>query len=156
MKPIIFFVLFIAPFKLFSQEEIPVCDDEKGPNPLADSTYFRNHPEEEAEFPGGATAFRAYICNNLIYPIRAKELGIKGKCYLQFVVARSGEISSVTIILGVRGCPECDEEAIRLIKAMPDWKPCKINGQPVNQTFNFPVVFNIPIEETNNEQRKKN
>lgn len=99
--------------------------------------------DEPAEFPGGMAAMRKYLGDNINYPQTAKELGLEGKCYLQFVVSSSGNISNVEVKRGVPDCPECDKEAVRVVKGMPHWKPGKNGGKAVHSTFNLPVSFTL-------------
>lgn len=99
--------------------------------------------DEPADFPGGMAAARAYLANNIKYPQTAVDMGIEGKCYLKFIVSESGNISNVKVVRGVQDCPECDADAIRVIKSMPNWKPGKVNGKPVNSTFTLPVQFKL-------------
>lgn len=96
--------------------------------------------EESAEFPGGGDAARIkFLQDNLVYPQMAKENGIQGKVYTTFVVERDGSITDIKILRGIGG--GCDEEAIRVIKLMPKWKPGKQRGKPVRQQFNLPIEF---------------
>jgi protein TonB len=99
--------------------------------------------DEPAEFPGGMGAVKAYLANNIKYPQTAVDMSIEGKCYLKFVVSENGYISNVTVIRGVQDCPECDAEAIRVIKSMPNWKPGKINGKAVASKFTLPVQYKL-------------
>lgn len=99
--------------------------------------------DEPAEFPGGMAAMRKYLGENINYPQTAKELGLEGKCYLQFVVSANGNISNVEVKRGVPDCPECDKEAVRVVKGMPHWKPGKNGGKAVHSTFNLPVSFTL-------------
>ncbi len=99
--------------------------------------------DEQAEFPGGKEALMEYLKKNLKYPESAKENGLEGKCYLQFIVSEHGYTSNVKIRKGVTDCPECDQEAIRLVKGMPKWKPGKINGKSVNSIYTLPIVFKL-------------
>jgi len=99
--------------------------------------------EEPAEFPGGMEAFMAYIRANLVYPKTALENEIMGKCYIGIVVEIDGSITNVKVLRGVPDCKECDQEAIRLIKAMPNWKPGKTGGKVVRSRVNLPVSFRI-------------
>jgi periplasmic protein TonB len=99
--------------------------------------------EEMPEFPGGVTEMAKFIQKNLQYPTMAREAGLSGKCFLKFVVNGSGNISDVTVLKGVPGCAECDKEAIRVVKAMPNWKGGKQNGRPVNVYYNLPINFRI-------------
>lgn len=100
--------------------------------------------DEYPEFPGGMAKLKEFMKANLRYPETALELGIEGKCYLQFVVSAQGNISNVKVLRGVPDCPECDKEAIRMTKSMPKWTPGKINGKAVNSWFNLPVAFKLP------------
>lgn len=101
------------------------------------------YPEILAEFPGGNTAMKRYLANNIHYPQNALEYGIQGKCFLQFVIDINGKLSDVKVMRGVANCRECDEESIRVIKGMPDWKPGKSHNQFVNSTFNLPISFKL-------------
>jgi len=99
--------------------------------------------DEQAEFPGGKEVMFKYLKDNLKYPEIAEEMGIEGKCYLKFIVSARGEVSNVKIMRGVTDCPECDKEAIRLVKGMPKWKSGKINGKDVNSYYTLPVTFRL-------------
>jgi periplasmic protein TonB len=99
--------------------------------------------DEPADFPGGLTALREYMMENLRYPQSAVEEGISGKCYFQFSVMKDGSIRNLKLKKGIAGCEECDAEAIRMVESMPKWKPGKINGETVNSTFSLPVTFRL-------------
>lgn len=99
--------------------------------------------EESAEFPGGTAAMMKYMQQNTVYPAMAREAGISGKCFLKFVVNENGDISNVEVLKGVPGCPDCDKEAIRVVKSMPKWKPAKMTGRSVKCYFNLPFSFKI-------------
>lgn len=118
---------------------------EKSPKIVAmpEKTEIYEIVEEPAEFPGGMVALKKYITENLRYPESAKELAIEGRCYLKFVVSTEGDISDIRVMRGVADCPECDKEAIRMVKGMPDWKPAKNRGEAVGSYFNLPVSFKL-------------
>jgi protein TonB len=99
--------------------------------------------DEQAEFPGGVTERMKFLGGNIKYPEIAVSNELEGPCYLQFVVSNTGDISSVKVIRGVKECPECDKEAMRVVKSMPRWKPGKINGKAVNSIFNLKVNFEL-------------
>src|SRR3989338_1935696 len=113
------------------------------PPPPNDDDKVHTFVEENAEYPGGQAALKKFLQDNMNYPQTAIELNIEGKCYLQFVVSKKGNISNVKVMRGVPDCPECDKEAVRVVKAMPDWKPGKNGGKAVNSTFNLPVTFKL-------------
>jgi protein TonB len=97
--------------------------------------------DEKAEFPGGRSRLMEFLAKNIHYPEIARDLGIEGKSYFQFVVDRKGEISKIQIIRGISDCPECDAEAKRVIGKMPIWKPARVNGKPVDSYFQMPINF---------------
>ena len=118
-------------------------DVEPPPPPMPAQDTPLAYVEEPAEYPGGLAAMRKYFTDNLKYPLSAKENGIEGKCYLKFVIWKTGEISNVKVVRGVTGCKECDEEAKRLVMAMPKWNPGKSNGKSVDSYFTLPIVFKL-------------
>ncbi len=95
--------------------------------------------ESWPEFPGGNSALYAFLGNNLVYPELAKEIGISGKVYLNFVVEKDGSITDVKVIRGIGG--GCDEEALRVVNKMPKWTPGKQRGIPVRVRYIFSVRF---------------
>jgi protein TonB len=94
------------------------------------------------EYSGGEEKLRKFITDNLVYPKEAKEKGIKGTVYLKFIVEKDGSISDVEVVRGIGG--GCDEEAIRIIKMMPKWKPGNQGGESVAVKFTIPVKFILP------------
>ena len=95
--------------------------------------------EDMPEFPGGEMALRAYIANAIKYPVIAQENGIQGKVYVTFVVGKDGKVSNATIARGVD--PSIDKEALRVVNALPAWKPGKQRGKPVNVSYTVPINF---------------
>lgn len=99
--------------------------------------------DEPAEYAKGLSGLRIFIAENLKYPQRAVELGIEGKCYVQFYILEDGSITNIVVKRGVTDCPECDEEAVRMIKSMPKWLPGKLNGKAVKSLYSLPVAFKL-------------
>jgi protein TonB len=97
----------------------------------------------EAGFPGGKEAMVNFLQENIIIPNQAIKRRVNGKCYIRFVVSETGNISNVSVKMGVKKCPDCDREAVRVVKSMPDWSPALINGNPVNVWYTLPIVFSI-------------
>lgn len=93
------------------------------------------------EFPGGDEAMFKYIQSRLIYPRLAVENSIEGKVVVEFVVNETGEIHNTKIVRGLKY--GCDDEAIRVIKGMPLWKPGKQNGKPVSVYYTLPIQFTL-------------
>lgn len=113
-------------------------------------------PSVSAEFVGGVGNMRRFLAESIHYPKEAIELGIQGKCYLQFVVLTDGAISDVKIMRGVPDCPECDREAVRVIKAMPNWKPGKDHNRICNSTFNLPISFKLQGKTPRKKKGRRN
>jgi TonB family protein len=91
------------------------------------------------EFPGGEKALRTYIANNINYPDDCKLNGVQGRVYVQFVVDAHGKIVNPRIARGVH--PSLDAEALRVIGALPDWKPGTQKGVPVKVSYTVPINF---------------
>lgn len=97
--------------------------------------------EEQPGYPGGEEARIGFLQQNIKYPEEAKELGIQGRVFVTFVVEVDGSITDVRVLRGIGG--GCDEEAIRVVKAMPKWVPGKQRGVPVRVQFNLPIKFTL-------------
>lgn len=96
---------------------------------------------QEAEFPGGLQAMQAYISRNIHYPEDARNMGISGKVYVEFVIGKDGKPGHIKIKRGV--CASIDNECIRVIENMPGWEPARNNGKTVAQRFVLPVNFKL-------------
>ena len=97
--------------------------------------------EEDPEFPGGLDALSKFIADNIKYPQLAKENNITGKVFVSFVVEKDGRVGQVKILRDIGG--GCGNEAVRVVKMMPRWKPGKQRGKAVRTQFNLPVNFDL-------------
>lgn|SRR5690554_150119 len=95
--------------------------------------------EEMPEFPGGTEALQKYLAQSVRYPVIAQENGIQGRVYIQFVINQNGEVTNATILRGVD--PSLDREALRVVEAMPKWKPGKQRNRPVRVSYTVPINF---------------
>jgi periplasmic protein TonB len=120
---------FVTPYK---EPPVPIIDDE---NKVYDEVDIL------AEFPGGTAKLRAYMQENLQYPVQAEDMGITGKVYVGFIVLKDGSITDVIIKRGVD--PLLDSEAKRFAKTMPKWTPGKIKDKVVNSRFVLPIKFDL-------------
>jgi protein TonB len=96
--------------------------------------------DEQPEPPGGIGAFTKYLAEHIRYPEQAKEAGVQGKVYVSMVVGKDGRLSNVQVKKDNLGYG-CGEEAVRVIKSMPPWKPGKMNGNAVTVKYTIPVTF---------------
>lgn len=97
--------------------------------------------EEDPEFPGGLDALSKFIADNIKYPQLAKENNITGKVFVSFVVEKDGRVGQVKILRDIGG--GCGNEAVRVVKMMPKWKPGKQRGKAVRTQYNLPVNFDL-------------
>jgi periplasmic protein TonB len=97
--------------------------------------------EQMPAFPDGETAMFKYLADNIKYPVIAREVGIEGKVFISFVVNTDGSIVDAKVLRGIKG--GCDEEALRVVRMMPKWKPGKQQGRPVRVLYNLPVNFRL-------------
>ncbi|MFN3341075.1 MAG: energy transducer TonB [Flavobacteriales bacterium] len=97
--------------------------------------------EEQAEFPGGMEKLRDFLSANLKFPPMAKESGVQGKVYVQFVVFKDGSVGDIKVLRGIGS--GCDEEAVRVVKSMPKWNPGKQRGRAVSSRFTLPINFKL-------------
>ena len=97
--------------------------------------------EEMPSFPGGEGKLLEYVAKNIKYPQIARETGIQGRVFVGFVVEPDGSVSNVKILRGIGG--GCDEEAMRVIKSLPKWKPGKQRGKDLRVSYQIPVMFKL-------------
>ncbi len=97
--------------------------------------------EHQPEFIGGEKALFEYLGSTIKYPTPAREVGIQGVVYINFIVEKDGSVSNVTVARGIGG--GCDEEAVRVIKSMPKWKAGLQRDKPVRVQFNVPIKFTL-------------
>ena len=104
--------------------------------------------EEMPQFPGGENALMEYVSKNVVYPEEAKEKEIQGRVFIGFVVEKDGSIGEVKVLRGIGG--GCDEEAVRVIKGMPKWKPGLQKGKPVRVSYQIPIYFKLDTPQKTN------
>jgi protein TonB len=116
-----------------------------GPEVIPEQVHDPSEPliiaEVMPEFPGGTEAMYAYFKRNQRYPETMREAGIQGTVYVSFVVGTDGRITEVKVLRGVPDGEPLNEEALRLVNAMPNWIPGKQNGKAVRVRFNLPIRF---------------
>jgi len=119
------------------QEYVPVKHEEE----VVEEAEIFQIVESMPDFPGGDAARMQFLRDNIKYPQIARESGIQGTVYVTFVVEKDGRVTDIRVLRGIGG--GCDEEAIRVIKAMPRWTPGKQRGKPVRVQFNMPIKFTL-------------
>jgi TonB family protein len=97
--------------------------------------------DQMPEYPGGVEAMMKYVAENVKYPEKAKDEEISGRVFISFVIEKDGSVSNVELKRGIGG--GCDDEAVRVVKAMPKWKPGIKDGKPVRVSYMMPINFKL-------------
>lgn len=132
------------------EEELEIEDTEADEDEVVEIVEVQEEAEEEEpqvfmivedmpKFPGGETELFKFLGKNMSYPPMAKDAGVQGVVYVNFVVMEDGSIANVKVLRGIGA--GCDEEAIRVVKSMPKWSPGKQRGKAVRVNYNLPVRF---------------
>jgi periplasmic protein TonB len=122
---------------------IPAGNDQ-GSKVIDDQNKVFTFVEQMPEFPGGDAALLQFLQKNIHYPPAARENNVEGTVYITFVVDQNGNISDIKVLRDIGG--GCGDEAIRVVKAMPAWKPGRQNGNNVKVQFNLPIKFQLSSE----------
>ena len=101
--------------------------------------------ETMPQFPGGQGVMMKYLAANIKYPASAVKAKKQGRVIVAFVIQKDGSVTNARIVRSVD--PELDAEALRIVKAMPNWTPGTQDGKPVNVNYTIPVVFSLYKED---------
>lgn len=120
---------------------------------LPDKQEEQTNKKEEAEIfcyvmedmPYFQQNVQKYIATHLRYPDQALKEKIEGKVYVQFIIDTIGRVTNVKIIRSPN--PLLNEEAVRVVSEMPNWKPGKKGNKPVNTSYTLPIRFELPKEQ---------
>ncbi len=140
-KTLITFTLFIATIGLYAQVKRSLESDK------VKAGFGLTVVQTQAEFPGGPDSLQSFLSRNLIYPDGARLNKVAGRVYISFNVTVEGMIKDANVISGVN--PDLDNEALRVVKLMPNWKPGTAAGSPVKVQYILPIDFIIPSLPTN-------
>lgn len=125
---------------VWAEEPVAVVEPEPEPEPEPEAPM---KPfviaEVMPEFPGGIDGLYAHLAREIRYPVVAMENGIQGKVFVRFVVQTDGRVTDAVVLRGIGG--GCDEEALRVIRALPRWTPGRQNNRPVPVEYTLPVRF---------------
>ena len=127
MKQLVFIVMAMLGMPLLAQ------------GPIVPDSVIYDYCEEMPEFPGGEGKLLQFIAENVRLPKCVTDAGVKGRCVVEFVVEKDGTISDFKILRSLH--KDCDEEAIRVLKSMPKWKPGRQRGKPVRVKYVWYVQF---------------
>ncbi len=127
-------------------EQIPVDELKNDPLSLIEMTKQQKDSvfrivQALPEFPGGMVEFMKWLTKNLRYPPVAQRSKIQGTCRVSFIVNIDGSISDVKLERGFNQM--CENEALRVVKLMPKWKPGIDEGKPTRTKIVIPIVFRL-------------
>lgn len=97
--------------------------------------------EDLPQFPGGAMELMKWLTDNLKYPQKAQKKKIEGKVVVQFIVAADGTMTDLKVVQSLEA--SCDNEAMRVMRMMPKWKPGLQDGKPCRTMVAIPIVFKL-------------
>ena len=97
--------------------------------------------DESPEFPGGTNALMGYFRDNMVIPDSCRENNIQGRVLVTFIVEKDGSITKPEVVKSVH--PILDAEALRLVSAMPKWKPGRQNGEVQRVKYTVAVNFRL-------------
>ena len=127
-------------FKL-SDEQSDIAKEHDSDNTAEDlKVYSFNEVDMKPEFPGGTEALYKWICSNLKYPATTRDpINNVERIVVEFTISKNGEIEDPCILRGI--LPALDKEALRVVKALPKWKPGMHNGQIVRTRYKLPIII---------------
>lgn len=138
-----FFILFFIPINLF-------CENSDLQTQYKESIY--ESVEITAKFPGGILKAFETIKQNIQYPDSSFKNNIEGRVIVKFDITENGKSENFSILSGINN--ELNNEAIRLMKKLPDWIPASVDGRNVSSTYFFPISFFLDKSEKSNVQNR--
>jgi TonB family protein len=106
-----------------------------------DQTFTYTEDEMMPEFKGGQEELMRFLASTTRYPTKSLRKGIEGSVFVGFVINREGKVSEAHVLKGIS--KDCDQEALRVVNAMPAWQPGLQRGQPVPVKYVLPINYRI-------------
>lgn len=132
-------ILMVIGVLLFTGKTLTAQDDDAVERNNNEDDTVHLAPEEEPKFPGGEKGLIRYIQNEVSYPDEAKKEGAEGTVVVNFVVDQEGKIEETEIAKSVSDL--LDQEALRVVRNMPEWQPGRQRGDKVQVRMNLPIRF---------------
>jgi TonB family protein len=130
----LFFILFLILPSLLSKGQVGLAED----SDTASIQHIIIPSMTQASFPGG---YSDYIKSTILYPKEARKNGIEGSVFILCIIDSTGAITEAQIKKGVH--PLLDNEALRVINAMPNWTPYTLDGKPRKCRIIIPIRFSL-------------
>lgn len=132
----------VAPIATLPTGDV-AAEPETPPMPADTSKVFMV-VEDMPSFPGGASALMKYLADNVKYPVEAQKAKVEGRVIVQFVVEKDGTVTNAEVVSAASEM--LYPEALRVVNAMPQWKPGTQNGKPVRVQFTLPIMFRLDTD----------
>jgi TonB family protein len=104
--------------------------------------------EQMPVFPGGEEGLKEYLIKNIKYPDEAVQKAVEGVSYVTFVVSSTGEVTGAQILRGAN--EQLNQEALRVVNAMPHWQPAMKDGHAVSVKYTLPIRFSLDVVDKKN------
>ncbi len=141
-KALLNYSLPASGYNAFQEEESGDYEIEETPAEPEEDNIIYGQAEVLPSFPGGQAALMQYLSENVHYPAIAKENGVQGRVICLFVVEKDGSISNLEVVRS-GGDPSLDNEALRVLQAMPKWTPGQQKGRLVRVKYTIPINFKL-------------
>lgn len=118
------------------------------------------------QYPGGIPELMKFLSNNIQYPVEAEHYGVEGRVMVNFVVDKDGTVSDMKVAktelknrlsdkkfkkysdidkyaMREKGEGQLKEEALRVVRKMPNWEPALRRGEKVRVKYSLPITFKL-------------
>lgn len=134
-------VLFLQSSTSMAQDLIDIAP----PPTVGPDSFGFEQVDVMPEFPGGSERLHSFLASNINYPEEAKENGLEGRVYVEFVVCEDGSLCNERVMGSFDKA--CSNEVLRVVSKMPAWKPAEKDGKKVKTKYRLPVVFKLDYPE---------
>jgi TonB family protein len=93
------------------------------------------------KFPGGDKNYKAFIRKSIHYPASARKKHLEGRVFVTVVLEKDGHVTNAKVLHGIS--TDLDNEALRVIKLLPKWKPAIYKNKPVRVQYLLPIKFEL-------------
>ena len=123
------------------QKDVELTEEEPPINLNGDDEEVLKVVEELPQYPGGMVEFMKWLTDQLHYPEQALKQKLQGKVIISFIVNKDGSLSDLKLVQSAGKL--LDDEALRVARLMPNWKPGIDKGKPCRSMIAIPIVFEI-------------
>lgn len=109
---------------------------------LIGSKILDNSKTKKSKFTETQNLLSEFIYKNIKRENLPESDSIKRRVYVQIISTdENGQIDSVKVVRGVN--EQYDNEAIRVVKSIPEWDVIYRHGENINQVWTLPINFDL-------------